>query len=395
MTNAADRAPPASARRMLPLGLARAIGLGLLGCSAGAVGMWSGAGPAAVAGAGLACGLLLWALTPRFPATTQGPVGDAVGRTAGGRIVHTQASGLTRQIVPVWQRNVDTARLHAEQSMKGLIEGFGNILVDLEQSLNGSSEFHHMDGASIDKLLERHRPEVDALLDSTRRIAQAKDEMARGVSEISEALTETSRLSKEVQTIGRATHLLALNASVEAARAQGGGAMAAGFAAVAHEVQQLAAQSRQAGVSLARHLGRIHERVQAMKLHGGRLDCDEDELVRQAEQNGRTLVRALLTNLAEVTRSQRSLHDAGHRVQDELERILVGLQSQDRLNQMLESVTVDMQRLHAWLDGAPDESAASANKWLERLESSYTMEEMRTSHHGTVQVEKASEVEFF
>ncbi|MFO1341187.1 MAG: hypothetical protein U1F53_23680, partial [Burkholderiaceae bacterium] len=183
-----------------------------------------------------------------------------------------------------------------------------------------------------------------------------------------------------------------------AARASGGGgggASAAGFAAVAQEVQHLAAQSRQAGQELARHLARMHDRVQSMKLQGARLDCDDDELMLQAEQQARALVWGLLASLSEVAQSQRTLRDAGQQVQAEMERILVGLQSQDRLNQMLQSVTEDMQRLHAWLEGRHDDAAASAHQWLERLESSYTMEEMRTSHHGTVQVEKASEVEFF
>lgn len=325
-----------------------------------------------------------------LPAEGSSGVGPAARQ-----LVHTQASGLARQVVPVWQRNVDTARLHAEQNMGALTESFGAIIVGLEQALGGTAASRQLDGATIDELLARHRPEIDQLLAATRRIAKAKDDMAGGAAALADALVETTRLTKEVQTIGRATHLLALNASVEAARAGGGGASAAGFAAVAQEVQNLATQSRQAGHELAKHLARMQERVQAMKLQGARLDCDDDELMLQAEQQARALVWGLLASLSEVAQSQRSLHDAGEHVQTEMERILVSLQSQDRFSQMLQSVTEDMQRLHAWLEGQQDEAAASAHQWLERLEATYTMEEMRTSHHGTVQVEKTSEVEFF
>ncbi len=367
---------------------------GALGAAAVAAGAWMASqGWPAVAGLAAVFGVLLAWLGRRADAV--GPAGGVAGGLAP-RLVHTQASGLTRQVVPVWQRNVDTARLHAEQSMGALTESFGAIIVGLDQALGGAAPPQHLDGATIDELLARHRPEIDQLLAATRRIAQVKNDMAQGATELGNALVETSRLTKEVQTIGRATHLLALNASVEAARAgSGGGASAAGFAAVAQEVQHLATQSRQAGQELARHLGRMQERVQAMKLQGARLDCDDDELMLQAEQQARALVWGLLASLSEVANSQRSLRDTGQQVQTEMERILVSLQSQDRLNQMLQSVTEDMQRLHAWLEGQPDEAAASAHAWLERLESSYTMEEMRTSHHGTVQVEKTSEVEFF
>jgi methyl-accepting chemotaxis protein len=96
-----------------------------------------------------------------------------------------------------------------------------------------------------------------------------------------------------------------------------------------------------------------------------------------------------------VARSQRTLHDAGHQVQQEVEQILVNLQSQDRLSQMLVSVTDDMQRLQSWLEGEPDETAISANRWLDRLESTYTMEDMRSTHHATTKVDAGSEVEFF
>jgi methyl-accepting chemotaxis protein len=62
---------------------------------------------------------------------------------------------------------------------------------------------------------------------------------------------------------------------------------------------------------------------------------------------------------------------------------------------MLNSVTEDMARYTAWQQGEPDETAASPTAWLERLESSYTMEEMRSSHHNTVAVERTAAVEFF
>lgn len=311
-------------------------------------------------------------------------------------LVHTQASGLARQVVPVWERNVSSARLHAEQSMSALTESFGAIMGQMDQALQGATAGSVIDGETVDMLLERHQAEITDLLATTRRIAAAKNDMQVGVQTLSETLVETARLSKEVQAIGRATHLLALNASVEAARASSaGGASATGFAAVAHEVRMLAGQSRDAGQALARHLARMQERVQAMKRQGDLIDNDDDELTLQAEQRARALVRALLGSLSEVSRSQQNLHQAGHLVQAELERILMSLQAQDRFSQMLGSVTEDMTRLHAWLEGGNDEAAVSANKWLERLESTYTMEEMRSSHHGTAQVEKAAEVEFF
>ena len=40
-------------------------------------------------------------------------------------------------------------------------------------------------------------------------------------------------------------------------------------------------------------------------------------------------------------------------------------------------------------------AAAAPALWLERLEASYTMEDMRSSHHDTVKIDRAAGVEFF
>ena len=89
------------------------------------------------------------------------------------------------------------------------------------------------------------------------------------------------------------------------------------------------------------------------------------------------------------------LRDTSREVQDELERILMGLQGQDRLSQMLGAVSADMERMTAWFEGGADPAGAAPARWLERLESSYTMEEQRSSHHDMKAIEPDATVEFF
>ena len=298
---------------------------------------------------------------------------------------------LPRQVVPVWKRSLDAARDHSERSISTLLESFSNISGQLDQAIDAGAGAN-MEPGAMDDLIRKHQPELDTLLSSTRLAVRLKDEMLERVIGLSQSLTDMVVLTREVQNIGRATHLLAINASVEAARA---GEAGGGFAVVAEEVRHLAGQSRQAGIRLGKHMAAMQDSIDGLRLHVRRHDTDEDELTLQATLSARAVLSALLGSLSEVYRSSRTLRDASQQVRGDLEKIFMGLQSQDRLSQMLSALGQDMERLAAWARGMPDEAAATPAQWLERLEASYPMEEMRSAHYDTVVVEKAAAVEFF
>lgn len=299
---------------------------------------------------------------------------------------------IVKHVLPVWRRNVEAARAQSERSMEDLLTHFSSVSAHLDKATGAQGESPLLEANAIDKLLGNHQPLLDALLRTTRESVRMKDEMLDGVTSLSDALNELGNLSKQVQTISRATHLLALNASVEATRA---GDSSGGFSVVATEVRALAGQSRTAGVGISQRVAQMQERVNALKLSVRRHNTSDDEISLQAGENARAVVSSVLRSVSEVTRASRGIRAASRQVQSELEKIFMGLQSQDRLSQMLSAVTDDMGRFNAWIAGQPDLAAASSHDWLERLESSYTMEEMRSVHHGTAAVERQAKVEFF
>ena len=70
-------------------------------------------------------------------------------------------------------------------------------------------------------------------------------------------------------------------------------------------------------------------------------------------------------------------------VSQQVERMYVGFQYQDRISQMMTLLHDDMARLEAALSQptqAPDELTQEA--WLARLESQYVMQEQRQHHTG-------------
>ena len=298
---------------------------------------------------------------------------------------------LQKQVQPVWKRQIEAARSYSETSMANLLESFATISAQIDETLglNGGSV---LDVGLPDEVIERHQDQLDRLTSTTRLAVQLKDEMLETVNWLHATLSDMQALSKEVQAVSRATHLLALNASVEATRA---GESGGGFAVVAAEVRALAGQSRQVGIQIGRHVAQMQERIAETRSRVRRHDTDEDELQLQAKLNAHAVLSALLGSVAEATRASRALRDSSRMVQDELEKISVSLQSQDRLSQMLTSVTDDIQRMVLWMNGAEDSAAAHPHQWLGRLEASYTMEEMKASHHNLVAVEKTSGVQFF
>jgi methyl-accepting chemotaxis protein len=178
------------------------------------------------------------------------------------------------------------------------------------------------------------------------------------------------------QSIGRATHLLALNASVEAPASQAGG----GFGVVAQEVRALAGQAKLTGIRIGKHVQTMQERMTSIAAEVRRHDTDDDEIgIAGARARARCRWSGSLT---EISRSSRGLREASRRVQADLEKIYMSLQSQDRPDtQMLNAVTEDMARV-----SAPGSRASRMRPPARRLSgwsawrNCYTMEELRSSH---------------
>ncbi|MFO1217842.1 MAG: methyl-accepting chemotaxis protein [Burkholderiaceae bacterium] len=348
---------------------------------AGAAAWHLGGWPAALALAAVAVGLALRGAQAREAAALLPEP-----------VLTSEPASLAQQVMPVWQRSLEGARRHADRSMEQLTERFASVLAQLETAIGADVTLPNLIFGATDQLLEQHRGELDALLETTRQAVRTRDELIQTARELLGVVEAMAPMAREVQAIGRATHLLALNASVEATRA---GAAGGGFAVVAQEVRALAAQSRQTGVQIVRRVGEMQERLAALLRRVDDPDCDDDEIRLRAEESARTVVRAMVGSITQSARASLALREASRQVRSDIEQILIGLQAQDRLSQMLSSVTQDMQRMTHWLHGAGDPAAASAASWLERLESSYTMEEMRSTHHGTVAIDKQAEVEFF
>jgi methyl-accepting chemotaxis protein len=390
---AADAPTRAAPPRGRGASLGQALGRGLFvagACAGTAAAATLSTGPVTAAVV-LAAAVLAAVGFRRLGARSTAPDAAAASPT-GSRAAVSDTSRLAARVLPVWQRHIESARQHADGTAAQLLESFANVQSELDRAIGDSASEPLLDLGAADQVLDRSRPEIDTLLATTRQVVSLKDAMHVELREFAAGLEQLGKAAAQMQNIGRATKLLALNASVEATRA---GAAGAGFAVVAREVQVLATQSREAAQRFTTQVAAMRERVTTVETRVRRVDTDDDELALQAEENARAVIASILHSLAEATRGSRALRATSEKVRADLERIFMGLQSQDRESQMLGSVSADIERMAQWLEGKPDEAAGSAADWLARLESTYTMEEMHSSHHNTTTVDRAPAVEFF
>ncbi len=116
--------------------------------------------------------------------------------------------------------------------------------------------------AALATVARSHRDRLDT---STAELARLAEEVDRGSAEaeaLAQASSEISKFVTQTKAIAKQTHMLALNASIEAARA---GDEGKGFSVVAEEVRKLAAQAAQAATSTSDTVQMVLERVQTAR----------------------------------------------------------------------------------------------------------------------------------
>lgn len=276
-------------------------------------------------------------------------------------------SALTEPLLARWQQLLGDTQRSTHRQRRVLEQH----LVQVAQELDTTLHLHAHAAAPApltSDLMEHHRHLLDDLLQHSRSTARLRQDTVMAARTMAASLAALDVLAREVQTISRATHLLALNASVEATRA---GERGGGFAVVAQEVRQLAAQSRLAGTRIARQVDQMQAPLHAVLERVGRDETDpaasEADIAHQTEEQTRRVVRAVADEAGEVRREARELFEQCQRLQDRVRILQADAHALGATAPQVETLQQDIQRLRHWLLGAEDPQAASPTDWTLRL----------------------------
>ncbi len=362
-------------------------GAALAGCAA--LG-WVG-GPAGLAGALAAAGLL--PLLLRRPGAAGTPMLiDDEPRVSGGRI---GAEVMVAQVVPVWGKQIDITRDVAATGLSQLLDSFSQMagaLGSLGESLDNFSP--SVDAGAVDGALAGQATALAALLAPSQRAFDQRDAVVAELINCANTVEELRQLGRQAREIGKHTRLVAFNASIEANRGNGGG-KDSGAQAIAAETRTLAARMAVVGEQIGGIVGRLDTALTGQRLRAEIDDTSPDELRLELDLRAREALTGLLRAMGGAMHGTGAVKESSRALQTQLEETFVHFQFGDRLSQMMDIVGNDMQNFARWVAANPYATQTDAAEWLANLETSYTMEEQRSQHHGNVHIDRGSEVEFF
>jgi methyl-accepting chemotaxis protein len=308
-----------------------------------------------------------------------------MSRIASSAIAASSGEDLLLQALPIWARNIETARSQTEDAIVAVSERFSGIVGQLTAALGGSDP---RTSGLVSESTEQSERALKLVVDALRAIQRSRDELAQEIRSLATYTQELSKMASEVESIAFQTNMLALNAAIEAAHA---GESGAGFAVVANEVRGLSTAARETGKRITQKVGTISQTLQRIGTTNEQVASRDQEAVAGAESH----IRAVLNRFSESTVRLQELaarsREQSAAIKDEIGESLVQLQFQDRVSQILRQVTSSMEQ--AMVHRA---SGAAGDAAVDHMMNTYTTEEQRRNHQGLEpQAVAPQEVTFF
>jgi methyl-accepting chemotaxis protein len=297
--------------------------------------------------------------------------------------------GVYAQAVPIWAKQVDTARRQTEEAIIALSQRFEGIVNRLDSALGTGDE--SSDIAADAQEGERHLAEV---MEALKLIQQSRDALAQDIRALVKHTEELRKMSSDVESIAFQTNMLALNAAIEAAHA---GAAGKGFAVVAHEVRALSEAARTTGKRITGTVGLISNSLMEIGAKNEKVSSRDQQAVADSQEHIRTVLERFNQRTTSLAAAAQQSHQAGEAIKGEVCESLVQMQFQDRVGQILQNVVTSMDQVGQLpVESGDSDTHEQIRGHMESMARTYTTDEQRQLHRGLdAQAAVPQEVTFF
>lgn len=340
-------------------------------------------GAACIQGAALApswAWAFIVAFLALFSAAEWGPLrrSEALGQAPAQDGTCLALPRLTSEVVPIWSRQIMSVRQQMTHAMDTLTTRFAGMSQRLCQTMDRSSP--DGDNGLLDSLSDA-QGRLTQLLSELREALALRSQLMNEVASVSQFVGQLQEMASEVGAIARQTNLLSINAAIEAARA---GETGRGFAVVAKEVRHLSTESARTGDRIGLVIRQVSESMERARASFESFTEHDTAMMDRASGTIEDVVQGIHRTASNVVNSAHALRQESQAIRQEIDEVLVAVQSQDRITQMLQHVQADQERLADNLSApaTPGGDTLEPHRWLDALRSTYTTPEEQAAHDG-------------
>ncbi len=232
--------------------------------------------------------------------------------------------GLKRLAVSDTERSV----LRLTEALFTLVGNSKEVSAQIEKSLGFVSG-----GAGLGQTLAHLEDQVRVFGTLAEHFGQLKEGLATDIDSLGRAVGSINRFSETLSDLADQTNVLAINASIEAARV---GIHGRGFAVIASQVQGLAKNSKDISETMARTIREVVASVEESFERQTQRIQESQGLITNSESQLRQWAGQAAPQLAEVATMVSSSRQLASVVTQQLNDVTVSLQFQDRTKQILD-----------------------------------------------------------
>jgi methyl-accepting chemotaxis protein len=305
---------------------------------------------------------------------------------------------LTAEVVPIWQRQIETARREMEEAIVELTRRFSAIVTQLQTTTDVSARTAGTTGgqagAGLVHVLSANEKRLTHVMSALTAALEDKRTMLKEISTLTQFTGELKAMAIDVARIAEQTNLLALNAAIESARAGDAGR---GFAVVADEVRKLSTLSGEHGTQMTRKVETINQAIESSWATAEHSVQRDQQFVTDSSATLQAIVGDFRTSAGALSDATTRLRNENERLQGEISQALIYLQFQDRVSQVLSHVITNFQTLTELMDrGIREGAPLDVDTLLAALKEGYATDEERRNHDGRhIAKVQPGEINFF